>query len=679
METTAAAGLASTALALAKQDWSSLGLDNGDPITAPTSDFSVLVERATALLFVRCAAIVASPGEYSDYSTITICQKVLARSKDEDNLLLWPTGITEQVVFQLETYARSILSGYKDVPYHNREHAFHVMLSANKLIDLMIQEENTNLFGLRQDPLMLFGLVFAALIHDVEHQGVPNRQLVVEDDELAVMYNDQSIAENRSLSIGFAELLKDDYKDLRQVLFFSGKESSYLRFRTKVVDLVLTTDIASTVRMQIAKSKWKEAFGAISTTKGSIVRQNSSDTMDTIASTIDQESNSPVEMNQSDSVERIGPDFVAGKTGKKKKRVSGIQKLFRRRQGNNSKKQLVGVPEQRPPTKDSADKRSQKLKGSLKAQSFRKRLGILQSMDLSGEALPIYHMTSSSNLHPDKQDNIHEEPDEFKASVVLEIIMTAADVAQNLQGFDQMTIWSGHLYKELRQAYLNGRGSDPQVTWYENQIGFLQSYVFPLARHMDNTGVFGETTGKLFRDTVVSSCDRWVEEGKKITEDIVAAGKELKAESASSMTTELALRMWGKVFTAVLVFVMLQTVHLRLSRIIQKEELVPPGTWLSRCGLLGIATESCENAFLNVDSNGLVTIYNADLTVACEIGAGSGPSTQDTKGIDRGMIMNGDRTLQIDGKRVNVVDAYVGCRFVPWPFANEPKAKTRYV
>lgn len=88
---------------------------------------------------------------------------------------------------------------------------------------------------------------------------MPNRQLASEDDPLAILYNDQSIAENRSLFLGFSELLEPQYKELRDAMFPSRDE--YQRFRKAVLNLVLTTDIASPERTQIGKSKWKEAFG----------------------------------------------------------------------------------------------------------------------------------------------------------------------------------------------------------------------------------------------------------------------------------------------------------------------------------------------------------------------------------------------------------------------------------
>jgi hypothetical protein len=245
---------AALALAITSQDWTALGLDD-DPNVAPSDDLEVTVERLVSLLLVRIVAVHAPRGKYQDFSTTTICRTSLMAGNP------WPDPINEAVVLQLTNYVRSILSKYKDVPYHNFEHAYHVTVSANKLLDLALNSEihalsNTKprLFGLRNDPLMHLLVVFCGLIHDVEHTGIPNRQLAMEDDELAILYNDQSIAENRSLTVAFQELLQPAYKQLREAMFINQEE--YRRFRKQSTQLVLQTDIASPERTQIRKL-WK--------------------------------------------------------------------------------------------------------------------------------------------------------------------------------------------------------------------------------------------------------------------------------------------------------------------------------------------------------------------------------------------------------------------------------------
>ena len=99
------------------------------------------------------------------------------------------------------------------------------------------------LYGLRNDALTHLAFVFSALIHDVDHTGITNRQLVDEADDLALLYNDQSVAEQRSLAVAFSTLLSPDFDRLRDVMFATRED--YQRFRGVVIDLVLATDIAS--------------------------------------------------------------------------------------------------------------------------------------------------------------------------------------------------------------------------------------------------------------------------------------------------------------------------------------------------------------------------------------------------------------------------------------------------
>jgi hypothetical protein len=52
--------------------------------------------------------------------------------------------------------------------------------------------------GITSDPLTHFACVFSAMIHDVDHPGVSNMQLIKENDEMAKLYNNQSVAEQVS-------------------------------------------------------------------------------------------------------------------------------------------------------------------------------------------------------------------------------------------------------------------------------------------------------------------------------------------------------------------------------------------------------------------------------------------------------------------------------------------------
>lgn len=288
--------MAETALKLTSQKWNQIGQGDLHP-TLQDDGVKVIAEKIVSILFVRLVAVVscravsaskssaASPSSssgsiggiaaapkyspYTDYSTTTIARSLVgvvrrfsggAITSREHNCG-WAEEIPAEVVEQLREYVLVTCENYRNVPYHNVEHAYHVFMSANKLLDLMLHEPAVRgpTFGIKSDPLLQMAFLFSALVHDVDHSGISNRQLVIESDDLAILYNDQSVAEQRSLAVAFSFLKRPEFDALREVLFQNPED--HFRFRKSVINLVLTTDIASPERTQIVKSKWKEAFG----------------------------------------------------------------------------------------------------------------------------------------------------------------------------------------------------------------------------------------------------------------------------------------------------------------------------------------------------------------------------------------------------------------------------------
>lgn len=60
--------------------------------------------------------------------------------------------------------------------------------------------------------------MFSALVHDVGHRGVPNSVLVDEEDELAVLHNDVSVAEQNSLQVAFSILQLEEFAKLKRCI-----------------------------------------------------------------------------------------------------------------------------------------------------------------------------------------------------------------------------------------------------------------------------------------------------------------------------------------------------------------------------------------------------------------------------------------------------------------------------
>ncbi|KAL7539889.1 hypothetical protein ACHAXR_009680 [Thalassiosira sp. AJA248-18] len=105
----------------------------------------------------------------------------------------------------------------------------------------------------------------------------------------------------------------------------------------------------------------------------------------------------------------------------------------------------------------------------------------------------------------------------LKATVVLEQIMLASDVAHTMQHWLTFVKWNERLYKELWAAHVAGRNDqDPTENWYEGQIGFFDFYIIPLARKLNTCGVFG-SAGKEYLNYALSNRQEWTEKGKEIT------------------------------------------------------------------------------------------------------------------------------------------------------------------
>jgi hypothetical protein len=176
---------------------------------------------------------------------------------------------------QLRGYVSAIAAMYHDNPFHNFEHASHVTQSVTKLLarvvtpesidykDLCYTKQGANdlheyTYGITSDPLIQFACAFSALIHDVDHTGLPNAQLIKENSELAKMYNNKSPAEQNSVDIAWDLLMEPAYRDLRNCIYQSEEE--FERFRQLIVNAVMATDIADKEQATFRKKRWEKAF-----------------------------------------------------------------------------------------------------------------------------------------------------------------------------------------------------------------------------------------------------------------------------------------------------------------------------------------------------------------------------------------------------------------------------------
>ena len=113
-------------------------------------------------------------------------------------------------------------------------------------------------YGITSDPLTRFAVVFSALIHDVDHLGVPNAQLVKEKHPIADLYQDKSVAEQNSIDLAWDLLMESRFENLRQQIYTT--EAEFKRFRQLVVNTVLATDIMDKDLKELRNKRWADAF-----------------------------------------------------------------------------------------------------------------------------------------------------------------------------------------------------------------------------------------------------------------------------------------------------------------------------------------------------------------------------------------------------------------------------------
>jgi len=167
------------------------------------------------------------------------------------------------VTSQLREFVNTVASLYRNNPFHGFAHASHVAIHVIKLLRRISPSSNHDnggtTYGIASDPLTSFACVFAALIHDVDHTGVPNSQLVKENPALAKAYHGRSVAEQNSIDIGWKLLMSNDFVDLRGAIYSNDEEMK--RFRQLIVNCVMATDIMDKQLIADRNERWDRAFG----------------------------------------------------------------------------------------------------------------------------------------------------------------------------------------------------------------------------------------------------------------------------------------------------------------------------------------------------------------------------------------------------------------------------------
>ena len=164
---------------------------------------------------------------------------------------------------QMEVFVGTIAGMYPAFnSFHNFDHASHVTMNALQMFSKMSKftttESEEEGFCISSDLLAVFACAFAALVHDIQHPGVPNFRLKEEEPSMAAKYKDRCIAEQNSFALAWELLAEDRFAELRGAIYCNEQEGN--RFRQLVINAVMATDLFDKDLTKQRASRWGKAF-----------------------------------------------------------------------------------------------------------------------------------------------------------------------------------------------------------------------------------------------------------------------------------------------------------------------------------------------------------------------------------------------------------------------------------
>lgn len=120
-----------------------------------------------------------------------------------------------------------------------------------------------------------------------------------------------------------------------------------------------------------------------------------------------------------------------------------------------------------------------------------------------------------------KRKKSKEENIQRKATIVLEHLIQASDVAHTMQHWHVYRRWNECLFQEMYTAYSQGRlEKDPSLSWYEGELGFFDFYIIPLAKKLKECGVFGVSSAE-YLNYAMANREEWRQKGQDIVQQYV--------------------------------------------------------------------------------------------------------------------------------------------------------------
>lgn len=122
---------------------------------------------------------------------------------------------------------------------------------------------------------------------------------------------------------------------------------------------------------------------------------------------------------------------------------------------------------------------------------------------------------TSSSTKEEELDQVNR-----KATVVIEHLIQASDVSHTMQHWHIYRKWNDRFFWECYDAYEKGRSLvNPLDTWYEGELGFFDYYIIPLARKLEECGVFGVSSVE-YLQYAMNNRSEWESRGRTIVAEL---------------------------------------------------------------------------------------------------------------------------------------------------------------
>ncbi|KAG7370730.1 PAS domain containing protein [Nitzschia inconspicua] len=106
-----------------------------------------------------------------------------------------------------------------------------------------------------------------------------------------------------------------------------------------------------------------------------------------------------------------------------------------------------------------------------------------------------------------------------KATIVIEHLIQASDIAHTMQHFHIYRRWNQKLFMEMYDAYKAGRTDvNPLDGWYKGELGFFDFYIIPLAKKLEECNAFGVSSHE-YLSYAEQNRSEWEAKGQQIVEE----------------------------------------------------------------------------------------------------------------------------------------------------------------